>query len=696
MTGMILTHPFFLWLLPLAALPILFHLFARIRRKTLPFSTFMFFHRIDPRLNAMRQIRDWLILLLRVLALALFLLALARPVWLGVGSGGKTAAVLVIDNSGSMDVGGRSETKLQQAVEAAEAVAASLNSRDPAGVVLLVDDPSVVLPDGMTSDRMALKTALRQILPTEATGAPGEALRRALAMLETCQAVRFEVHVFSDFQETEWSKSTAGLKPPRSGTAILLHRIPSEPRREANVSVADVSVPEKRWVVGRRIPIAVRLSNATTINADVRINYEDDQGNKKVDRLTVPAREERVQTLFMSSETAGIHWERLWVENDGFKPDNRAAVALGCVDREAVLFAGAANEFGVLPVAMSPTADGTLSGLLPVFVPLGGLEKSLTDRKPVLVVTTWQSLGQGKADESWKTALDRHVRQGGNLLILPSASDAPSVGPIPDWVGGTVGEEQQVKAGLPALVFQKNVRLFDDLRDAKGDVLLRSLRAFRFRVLRLVDEKSGLAGLEDGRALLAGRQVGEGTVFLCGLAFDPSWSNLPLKAGFLAVAQSMALCAGGAQKVMKLTAGERSLLEGPSNAVVRIRSLASDVPMDWKGAGGHMPIFARSGVYVIENGPHQTYVAVNASARESREAYLSGKEVPAAGGLAYSMDNYRSANDLMAKLKRRRVGLDFYTPFVLACLLALVTEGWLASSPPKQGGRSQVSGISRE
>src|SRR5271154_662857 len=98
----LLSHPVAAWLFPAVALPILFHLFFRLRRQVREFPSLMFFLRIDPRLSAKRKIHEWLILLLRCFFLALLILALARPL-LGLKStGGSVARLVLIDNSGSM------------------------------------------------------------------------------------------------------------------------------------------------------------------------------------------------------------------------------------------------------------------------------------------------------------------------------------------------------------------------------------------------------------------------------------------------------------------------------------------------------------------------------------------------------------------------------------------------------------------
>src|SRR3984885_3094126 len=99
---LVLSHPTAFWLLPAVALPIIFHLFFRLRRQVREFPSLMFFLRIDPRLSAKRKIHEWLVLLLRCLFIALLIFALARPLLGLKGASGNVARLVLIDNSGSM------------------------------------------------------------------------------------------------------------------------------------------------------------------------------------------------------------------------------------------------------------------------------------------------------------------------------------------------------------------------------------------------------------------------------------------------------------------------------------------------------------------------------------------------------------------------------------------------------------------
>ena len=100
---MIFSAPIFLYFLPLASLPVLFHFVFKQKKRTVVFSSLMFFHRTDPRLNSRRRIRQWLLLAMRVLLIAFILLALSRPMFrTSTALGGEISVVAVVDNSGSM------------------------------------------------------------------------------------------------------------------------------------------------------------------------------------------------------------------------------------------------------------------------------------------------------------------------------------------------------------------------------------------------------------------------------------------------------------------------------------------------------------------------------------------------------------------------------------------------------------------
>ena len=131
-----------LWALPLTLLPVLIHLLFRRPPKRVVFSDLRFLKMVLEKERPRKRIKEWLILLLRVLALLAFLLFFSRPI-LNVGDRwGKedsVAMVLLLDNSCSMRAQNAGSTHWQRAVSLAQAALSSLGERDRSALVIYSD-----------------------------------------------------------------------------------------------------------------------------------------------------------------------------------------------------------------------------------------------------------------------------------------------------------------------------------------------------------------------------------------------------------------------------------------------------------------------------------------------------------------------------------------------------------------------------
>ncbi len=102
-----------LWALPLAGLPILLHLLFRRKSPVVYFSTLRFIKSSLQHTAARRRVQKWVLLTIRMLLLALMIIALAQPFklwasnWGGGAAGGNGRsgiAAIVIDTSYSMQL----------------------------------------------------------------------------------------------------------------------------------------------------------------------------------------------------------------------------------------------------------------------------------------------------------------------------------------------------------------------------------------------------------------------------------------------------------------------------------------------------------------------------------------------------------------------------------------------------------------
>ena len=99
--------PLFLIALAGLAVPVLLHLIQRERKQVVQFPSLMFLRRIPYQSVRRRRIRHWLLLMMRLAALALIVLAFGRPFFRGAdpsvnAQGGAREVVILVDRSYSM------------------------------------------------------------------------------------------------------------------------------------------------------------------------------------------------------------------------------------------------------------------------------------------------------------------------------------------------------------------------------------------------------------------------------------------------------------------------------------------------------------------------------------------------------------------------------------------------------------------
>src|SRR6267142_4044583 len=119
--------PLFLVGLGAIAIPVLIHLIQREKKRVIEFPSLMFVRRIPYQSVRRRRIRHWALLMLRAAAVALIVLAFARPFFRRdaaaiAATGGAREVVILLDQSASMGYGDH----WQKAREAARSVVSGL------------------------------------------------------------------------------------------------------------------------------------------------------------------------------------------------------------------------------------------------------------------------------------------------------------------------------------------------------------------------------------------------------------------------------------------------------------------------------------------------------------------------------------------------------------------------------------------
>jgi len=675
---MIFSAPIFLYLLPSAGLPVLFHFFLKQKKRQLLFPTLMFFYRTDPKLNSRRKIHQLLLLLMRVLFIAFILLALSRPRFhSSVQMGGKISVVVVVDNSGSMsDITNDDKTKLELAVEGAKRLISTLGESAEMSVVTLVEDSAITFSDSLTSDKESLLSCLDKIQPTNATGNASHALAKAFKLLQTDSTAGGVVHVFSDLQESEWTEE--GLQSGLVGESInvYLHRIESKISQQANVVISSVQFPQQKILPKHPLKIGVVCKNNSEGTANIRVNSIDNQGNKNTQKVVLEPGRSQVVEVGIKPDAPGYHWLRTWIEGDGFSADNEAGIGILCEQTAAVLFSGSPEEFGVLPTALSPDSYGQFTGMISRFGRISQIQQADSQR-PILIVITWDQMRLINQNLS---TLREYVENGGNLLIVPSLKRISAEGKPPDWLGADTRNRMSYPRGIKMEVLEKKSSFWDRIRKSTGTISLEDVSVFAFYPLELSGDFTPLLGADFERVILAHRKLDKGNIYISGTAFDPRWNTLPLTGLIVVMAQSIAVEGMSFEEdaMLSLVAGEYPKGIDASGQQVEVLSLIGDA-IDWKGRASEMPVFSKSGVYLVKSDDKEYCVSVRSSEKEGIGQFLKGSQVPALKKITHEIVNYDPAEGLQKYHYGQSRTIELYLPLVLLATLALLAEGWLAN-----------------
>ncbi len=667
-----------LWLLPAVTLPIIFHLFFRLQKQLQDFPTLMFFLQIDPRLSAKRKIHEWLILLLRTLLISAIILALARPSTGLVSLQGGVARLIIIDNSGSMAQPTTQPgiSKLRLACQSAQLLLANTHSGDSTAVQLMVPDPIAALPTAFDASDETIRDELAKLEPTDSAPSIPRALRTALATLKNAKQSTHEIHIITDLETKNWNTGQIGTL---SGQArFIVHGIETAPLKTPAVSLDVVDAPTRSIPSGRIVPIRFMLMNRSKEKAHVRLNATDDSGKNATQEIALDSNQSVPASLTFTFTSPGFHWANAWIEGDTTTSATSASLGFWCTDVAKAIFVGNRQDFGALPFAVAPGGSPELSGIETLFVAPEQLTDQLTGSPPLAVVVTWKN---------WPDCplLQSYIENGGTLFVVPLADAtavSPNRAPPPGWLDASAGSTAPpiAKSGEPIAAIHADDPIWRDMRNSQGQPSLGLLLAFHENPMQIGKAWLPLITSAHGSNLFARREMGRGRLFASGLAFTPSWSSLPTKAGFVVMIQNTFF--GRKQEQIPInnaTAGEDVLFDS-ANASTSIRSLAGS-PLQWQGEPGQFAGLPRAGVYEITQGTKTEWISTCGNPDETVPEYLPvGSVPPLIQSLNPESIALQRPEDILVDPKTQASGTPLYGAALVAALLLIFLETWVANS----------------
>lgn len=298
-----LLNPALVWLLPLAAAPVILHLLTLQRLRTVELSTFRFLFDSYVQQRRQMQFMQALLAFLRTLFLLLLILAACRPViqnWAGLFRAGSGREVLLlVDCSASMGAKALGQSALDRAKDAARAVVARLHPDDRVTLVRVAGRPTEVF-SRFRSEQAAIEEALASL----ASGPGRGNLYAALASRfgpDARPPVSPLVYFFTDAQASSWRELSrqreAAAKLLPAGTPVVVVRVGGA--SGANLAVTGDPPPRQRAVLGLPVRLTARVANYGPVEAEatVRLVVNDREVPAQRATLKLAPGEERVHAF---------------------------------------------------------------------------------------------------------------------------------------------------------------------------------------------------------------------------------------------------------------------------------------------------------------------------------------------------------------------------------------------------------------
>jgi hypothetical protein len=620
--------PLFFVALAALAIPVLIHLIQREKKQIQRFPSLMFVQRVPYKSTQRRRIHNWLLLLVRLSALALIVLAFARPFFsrqqnVLPGTGAREVVVL-LDRSYSIGYADRWDRARAAAVEAIN----GLGPQDRGSLVLFASGAEIALRSTAAGDRTRLTAAVNaaQLSPAATRYAP--ALKVAGSILSESPLPRREVVLISDFQKGGWrGEEGARLPPGATVTPVAIGGATDQ----ANATITAVSLSRSSFSGQERVEVtAVAVNRGTQSLANGQVSLEIGGRALESKPLAVDAGGTASVTFAPFTLSGGDTRGTVRSSADALAADNTfnfvispsVPVQVTIVDR------GGGGSAGLYLSRALAIGDA------PRFEVVSRQADALSDddlRRSAVVL-----LNDVPAPAALGRRLLRFVEGGGGLFVAlgTRATWASDVDLLPGTLQAPVDRTRGDAARLGALEYTHPV--FEPFRAPRsGD--FSSIRVFGYRTIEPVQGAQVLARLDGGAPALVERRVGMGQVLLWATSLDLASSDFPLKPVFLPFVHRIARhLSGYSEPAPWLTVGQvldastAAAASKPGGAIV-VTPSGRQVPLDEEGS--EVFELAEQGFYEFRSRTGEgvaSVVASNVDSMESDLTTMDPKEIVAA------------------------------------------------------------------
>jgi hypothetical protein len=664
-------YPEFLFALAAISVPIIIHLFNFRRFKKVYFSDIRFLKDVEIETKSRNKLKNLLILLSRVLAVAFLVMAFARP-FIPTGNGAETIAnsvVVYIDNSFSMNADGEEGNLLEEAKDKAIEIGSAY--ANGAKLHLLTNDFDPGHLRNLTFEEF--KNEVSSVRPSAQVKKFDEIVSRSTGVLNSDNAS--SLYFISDLQRISAS-------PINSITDSLLsvYVIPVQSEIQSNLYIdscwfdSPARLPSQPDQLNARIRNA---GNATVENLSVKLTVNGIQ--RSVATATVSSQSYEDVKLPFTNPKAGIQFAEISIQDYPITYDDRYYVSFNLSNSVTILMLN--GESSTLHSKKVFDSDPTFvqSEVLST-----NLDYSVLTTTDLVVCNGVSSFSSGMIQE-----LMRFVQDGGSLLFIPSERpDLNSTNELLLAIGagkflGIDSSQTKVEGvNLESQIFKNVFTQWEDRID------LPTTKKHFVSSISGNTMSERLLTLANGDPLLSGYKKGKGISYVLSACLKDEWTNFHRHALFVPALYNIALNSTVGGTSME-TIGSNSFIpvsakldNSEALEVIKLSGDQTFIPersarIEGTGFLVHDQVKSDGHYLLLSENDTVQPISFNFNRAESNMEFLSAdelKEIADNLGIKRLQIVDGNTESLAGKVKELHDGKQLWRLFLLLALLCLLLE----------------------
>ncbi len=335
-----------------AVIPLIIHLFSKRKVKIIEFSSLKHLKAMQRRQVRRLKIRQLLLLILRMLIILLVVLAFARPTTKGgnIGSHASVSAVVLFDNSASMDRYVTDGNLFDLARKRTEQLLSTFGEADQVTLLPLVSTDASQQEVGFTSaavTREQLNGLQAQYEEADLQGA----LEKTVTLLNSAKNLNKEVYIVSDRQRVSLPDSSI-----LGGTDAHIYYLDLPLEAPDNAGIVSVDFGGQLIAPGHDFTLSASVKNyGDADRTDMIASLFLDGTRTAQTDFAVKAHDQAQVKFTRSVTTTGFHSGYVEISDDKFMDDNRYYFSFRIPDRFNLLVIDGDNTGKLLSLALAPS-----------------------------------------------------------------------------------------------------------------------------------------------------------------------------------------------------------------------------------------------------------------------------------------------------------------------------------------------------